>query len=300
MRDYTKLLLTAGKRKPLIPTAHHMISTRQFCSICIAVDFNTSTTKLWPIYACRDQAKQWPQTSFPNCWYQLTLKLSLQMEINCNRDYENADTLKSTAILSCEVMSSCSSDLKGESGKRVKIAFLNRSVPLLWANLFFAIVLLSAEVGNRVVLPLWVDSANGTVTGATMNPYFALSFSSIVFFIIFGLGTMFIRVFSPKDIGDTEERFPHLLLFLVGFCDALNGVLILFACKGSRTPPYLQAILGNFLIPLTVLFRWVRFKYIKKLGFKKHMPRSKAFQTHYENTCQTPLCNSGNPLRQIA
>ena len=57
MRDYTKLLLTAGKRKPLIPTAHHMISTRQFCSICIAVDFNTSTTKLWPIYACRDQAK---------------------------------------------------------------------------------------------------------------------------------------------------------------------------------------------------------------------------------------------------
>ena len=177
------------------------------------------------------------------------------MEINCNREYENADTLKSTAILSCEVMSSCSSDLKGESGKRVKIAFLNRSVPLLWANLFFAIVLLSAEVGNRVVLPLWVDSANGTFTGATMNPYFALSFSSIVFFIIFGLGTMFIRVFSPKDIGDTEERFPHLLLFLVGFCDALNGVLILFACKGSRTPPYLQAILGNFLIPLTVLFR---------------------------------------------
>ena len=176
------------------------------------------------------------------------------MEINCNLDYENTDTLKSTAILSCEVMSSCSSDLKGESCKRVKIAFLNRSVPLLWANLFFAIVLLSAEVGNRVVLPLWVDSANGTVTGATMNPYFALSFSSIVFFIIFGLGTMFIRVFSPKDIGDTEER-PHLLLFLVGFCDALNGVLILFACKGSRTPPYLQAILGNFLIPLTVLFR---------------------------------------------
>ena len=208
--------------------------------------------------------------------YQLTLKLSVQMEINCNRDYENANTLKSTAILSCEVISSCSSDLKGESGKRIKIAFLNRSVPLLWANLFFAIVLLSAEVGNRVVLPLWVDSANGTVTGATMNPYFALSFSSIVFFIIFGLGTMFIRVFSPKDIGDTEERFPHLLLFLVGFCDALNGVLILFACKGSRTPPYLQAILGNFLIPLTVLFRWVRFMYIKKLGFKKHMPRSQA------------------------
>lgn len=25
------------------------------------------------------------------------------------------------------------------------------------------------------------------------------------------------------------------------------------------------------------------------------MPRSQASQTDYENTCQTPLCNSGNP-----
>ena len=35
--------------------------------------------------------------------------------------------------------------------------------------------------------------------------------------------------------------------------------------------------------------------YIKKLGFKKHMARSQAYQTHDENTCQTPLCDSGNP-----
>ena len=157
--------------------------------------------------------------------------------------------------VSCEVISSSSGNVNGRSWKGVKIAFVNRSVPLLWANLFFATVLLSAEVGHKVVLPLWVDSANGTVTGATMNPYFALSFSSIAFFILFGLGTMFIRIFWPGDIGETEKRFPCLLLFLVGSCDALNGVLIVFASKGSRTPPYLQAILGNFLIPLTVLFR---------------------------------------------
>ena len=115
--------------------------------------------------------------------------------------------------VSCEVISSSSGNVNGRSWKGVKIAFVNRSVPLLWANLFFATVLLSAEVGHKVVLPLWVDSANGTVTGATMNPYFALSFSSIAFFILFGLGTMFIRIFWPGDIGETEKRFPRLLLF---------------------------------------------------------------------------------------
>lgn len=139
--------------------------------------------------------------------------------------------------------------------KAVQIGFCQ--VPLVLANLIFAFLAVAGQVGQNVSLPLWVDSTNGNISGPTVDTYFVLSFASLCFVIIFGLGTLIIRIFSPGELGETEKRFPHRLLFLVGLCDALNGLLVVFASKGSRTPPYLQAILGNFLIPLTVLFRFV-------------------------------------------
>ena len=145
--------------------------------------------------------------------------------------------------------------------KTVIIGFFE--VPLFLANLFFALIAVLGQVGQNVSLPLWIDSTNGNASGQSVDSYFVLSFASFSFVVIFGLGTLFIRIFSPKDLGETEKRFPHLLLFLVGLCDALNGLLVVFASKGARTPPYLQAILGNFLIPLTVLFRWVNLHFNK-------------------------------------
>mmetsp|Transcript_73732 Transcript_73732/g.173181 ORF Transcript_73732/g.173181 Transcript_73732/m.173181 type:complete len:306 (-) Transcript_73732:112-1029(-) len=46
----------------------------------------------------------------------------------------------------------------------------------------------------------------------------------------------------------------------IGICDALNGLLVVFASPGSRTAPYLQALLGNFLIPMTIGWRWIILK----------------------------------------
>ena len=137
--------------------------------------------------------------------------------------------------------------------KTVIIGFCE--VPLFWAKMFFAFLVVTGQVGLSVCLPLWIDSTNENTSGPTVDSYFVLSFASLSFVIIFGLGTLLIRIFSPHTFGETERHFPHRLLFLIGLCDALNGVLVVFASKGSRTPPYLQAILGNFLIPLTVLFR---------------------------------------------
>ena len=127
-------------------------------------------------------------------------------------------------------------------------------IPLFWANLFFAFVAVAGQVGQSVSLPLWVDSTNGNRPGRSVDSYFVLSFGSLSFVVIFGLGLLFIRIFSPQEL-EAEKRFPQLMLFLIGLCDSLNGALVVFASKGSRTPPYLQAILGNFMIPLTILFR---------------------------------------------
>ena len=135
----------------------------------------------------------------------------------------------------------------------VKIGFCK--IRLYWANLLFAFVAIAGKVVEKISLPLWIDSVNGNRPGKSVDSYFVLSFTSLSFVIIFGLGTLFIKIFSPQALGETEKRFPHLLLFFVGFCHASSGALVVFASKGSRTPPYLQAILGNFLIPWTILFR---------------------------------------------
>lgn len=142
--------------------------------------------------------------------------------------------------------------------KTVKIGYFE--IPLFIANLMFAFVAVAGQVGQNVSLPLWVDSTNGNTSGPTVDAYFVLSFASLSFVVIFGIGTLIIRLVWPGAIGETERRFPHRLMFLVGLFDALNGALVVFASKGSRTPPYLQAILGNFMIPLTIIFRFLILK----------------------------------------
>ena len=155
--------------------------------------------------------------------------------------------------LSTDVSSQETMSLQGKQ-KRLNVGLCE--VPFFVANLCFAAIVLVGEVGHKVTLPMWLDHANATqCEESSPDNYFALSFSSLVFVLMFGLGTLFIRVFWPKDIGETERNFPHRLLFLVGFSDAMNGILVVYAAKGTRTPVYLQTILGNFLIPLTVLFR---------------------------------------------
>ena len=109
----------------------------------------------------------------------------------------------------------------------VKIGFCE--IRLYWANLLFAFVAIAGKVVENVSLPLWIDSVNGNHSGKSVDSYFVLSFASLSFVIIFGLGTLFIKIFSPQVVGETEKRFPHLLLFFVGFCHALSGALVVFA-----------------------------------------------------------------------
>lgn len=162
-----------------------------------------------------------------------------------------------------EAVRSLSADISSQErmslqGKQKRFNVGSCEVPFFVANFCFAVIVLVGEVGHKVTLPMWLDHSNAThCAESSPDNYFVLSFSSLVFVLIFGLGTLFIRVFSPKAIGEAERNFPHRLFFLVGFSDAVNGILVVFAANGTRTPPYLQSILGNFLIPLTVLFRLI-------------------------------------------
>ena len=141
-----------------------------------------------------------------------------------------------------------------QNRKYVKIGFF--SLPVFWANLFFGFLTVVGHVGQKASLPLWVDSTNSMSSEFKVDAYFVVSFASVLFVIVFGLGTLFLIVFKPGTIGETERKFPQTLLAQVGICDGLNGIIVVFACSGARTAPYLQAILGNFIIPLTILIRY--------------------------------------------
>lgn len=129
-------------------------------------------------------------------------------------------------------------------------------VSLFWSNVLFAFVATAGQFGEDVSLPLWLNSTSrGYSSTQRVDSYFVLSFASLSFIVIFGIFLLLIRIFWPRDLGDNERRFPHLLLFPVGLCNALSGVLTVFASNSLRTPLYLQAILGVFMIPSTIIFR---------------------------------------------
>ena len=87
----------------------------------------------------------------------------------------------------------------------VKIGFCE--IRLYWANLLFAFVAIAGKVVEKVSLPLWIDSVNGNRPGKSVDSYFVLSFTSLSFVIIFGLGTLFIKIFSPQALGERKNVF---------------------------------------------------------------------------------------------
>ena len=132
-------------------------------------------------------------------------------------------------------------------------------VRLFWANLFFAFVVVAGQTGEDFSLPLWINStakAGSTHAYSSGQSYFVLSFASLSSVVIFGLGILCIVIFSPRDLGAVERSYPHLLLFLVGLCNAFKGVLkTVLVSKDQRAPVHLQNILGNFTILLTISVR---------------------------------------------
>ena len=122
-------------------------------------------------------------------------------------------------------------------------------------------------MGQNVVLPLWL-SAYPTLNDSTthkevsVDGYFVLTFASFSFVVIFGVITLVLVIWSSfqsaneKVISSTDYTFPQLELFWIGFCDALNGIMVVFAASPERTSALLQTILANFMIPLTIGLRY--------------------------------------------
>src|SRR6218665_1261322 len=142
----------------------------------------------------------------------------------------------------------------------------------------YALLAISSRVGFFIVTPLWLDffkpinstslrnqthdldayasSGNSSTCPHSSNPYFAVlgqwTFSSLTL----GFGLVLIRVFSPRRLRDDVERsYPKRQFALIGCSQGLASMFLAFAISGSRTPPYLQAILTNFGLPTQFVVR---------------------------------------------
>lgn len=111
------------------------------------------------------------------------------------------------------------------------------------------------------------NGSNSSSSSLMMDPFFVLSFASLSFVVIFGTITVILvlvqviaNALAGKEVVKLITKrddllFPQWQLVLIGIFDALNGVFVVFASMPKRTAPFLQAILGNFTIPLTIFFR---------------------------------------------
>ena len=135
---------------------------------------------------------------------------------------------------------------------------------LVALHLFFAFLAVVGQVGENVSLPLWAGAASsncsihkGNETTGEMDPFFILTFASFSFMLLFGIISLVNLLVYPKAFSKDDLKFPQWQFMLIGVCDALNGVLVVSASPSARTAPFLQAILGNITIPLTIVLRYV-------------------------------------------
>ena len=134
---------------------------------------------------------------------------------------------------------------------------------LIALNIFFAVLAVIGQVGQNVTLPLWANAVssncsyyrNNSIVKENMDVFFILSFAALSFVIVFGFTTLLAMVFDFQSI-KRSAKFPQWQLVLIGCCDAFNGILIVFSSPPFRTAPFLQAILGNVVIPLTIILRY--------------------------------------------
>ena len=151
----------------------------------------------------------------------------------------------------------------------------------LWKGFIIVTLSLSVittRVGYYIVTPLWLDYfkgstldfanttndsrlANDTMTvlplksGRSINATFLLVGQWGFVAVLTGLTLLGMILGCPNTLSDINYKYPKYQLFLVGFAMAMSSLSFNYALSGSRTPPYLQAVLGNFNIPIQFTIR---------------------------------------------
>merc|ERR1719305_1911378 len=120
------------------------------------------------------------------------------------------------------------------------------------ASWVFVILAIWGGVGVNVALPLFSDAVGKA------GPYFVLLYGTFWFALCFFIALWLLQAFSSQIRPEnTFLASTHKNMFSVGLMTSLNGLLIVFASPTTRTPGFLQALLVNITIPMTIGFRYM-------------------------------------------
>jgi hypothetical protein len=115
------------------------------------------------------------------------------------------------------------------------------------------------QVGMTVSLSVYTTSlsthvaCNTTqvITGPFFVTFFTASWFPVIFFSCVFLAKLCNRKLSLRLVSSQKQ------LVLLGFLNAVNGLLVVYASPSDRTPEFLQPILTTSLIPFTVALRFL-------------------------------------------
>ncbi len=133
--------------------------------------------------------------------------------------------------------------------------YLCACIPLVWLNIFLSLLTLFTLAFKTVALPAYVSA----VISAGSDPFSVALIAAFWFQLFFLFVTLLYKLAADSSQSLVpESKWTYILL--IGFCNGVAGVPLVFASDPSRTPPYLQALLSTVVIPLTVLCRYVILK----------------------------------------
>lgn len=101
---------------------------------------------------------------------------------------------------------------------------------------------------QQITLPLFISTLGGS-----SGVYYILLICSSLFNVVFW-PLAFVQWKRGKIDPSSFRGVRWMDFVLIGLFDALNGLLIVYSSVLNRTSGPLQAILGNSLIPFTLLF----------------------------------------------
>jgi hypothetical protein len=106
-----------------------------------------------------------------------------------------------------------------------------------------------------VAIPIYT----GTMDNVKGDAYVVLFQSAFWFVLLYVLMSLVLKYTVDRSI-TLRPTASLKILFVMGFLTTLNGIMVVYASPPNRTPPYLQAVLGNIVIPYTVIFRVIILK----------------------------------------
>lgn len=119
-------------------------------------------------------------------------------------------------------------------------------------NIVMTIMSVTLSVLSAFTLPLCALSMVKSGSDISCMLIFSMFWSGLLLHIL----AIIYKLNVDKSIS-LSPRGNLRSLIIIGFLNAVGGVLQLYATTPEKTPPYIQSLLGNIGIPLTIVMRFL-------------------------------------------